>query len=204
MRVNLRCLRWSCVYGVSKMVILENQALAVNLSKVSASSFYLLWEEILKKCYIKFLYIIKYKKNFFLEYAKELDLVQLETSVMGSLLEESDNAVFDNISSYREKSKKIISKSEIISGENADLAMNREAPMKQVLVDKFWIFFFLNLYFAWKLFKDKLKVYSKISIPLETTGGISFSLEGLKKSLCSIWNFTHGDLQSTGGIELSF
>ena len=83
------------------------------------------------------MYIIKYKKNFFLEYAKELDLVQLETSVMGSLLEESDNAVFDNISSYREKSKKIISKSEIISGENADLAMNREAPMKQVLVDKF-------------------------------------------------------------------
>ena len=56
---------------------------------------------------------------------------------MGSLLGESDNAVFDNISSYREKSKKIISKSEIISGENADLAMNREAPMKQVLVDKF-------------------------------------------------------------------
>ena len=80
---------------------------------------------------------IKYKNPLFLECAKELDLAQLETSVMGSLVEESDNAVFDNISSYRDKSKKLVSNSEIISGGNTDSAMNREAPIKQVLVNKF-------------------------------------------------------------------
>jgi len=36
---------------------------------------------------------------------------------------------------------------------------------------------------------------------LETTGGISFSLEGFEKSLFSNWNFTHGDFQSTGGFR---
>ena len=45
------------------------------------------------------------------------------------------------------------------------------------------------------------EVRSKISILLETTGGISFSPEGFKKSLFSIWNFPHGDLQSTEGFR---
>ena len=48
------------------------------------------------------------------------------------------------------------------------------------------------------------EVRSKISIPLETTGGTSISLEGFEKSLFLIWNFTHGDLQSTGDIQISF
>ena len=47
------------------------------------------------------------------------------------------------------------------------------------------------------------EVRVKISILLKTTGGISFSLEGFEKSLFSIWNLTHGDLQSTGGIQIS-
>ena len=48
------------------------------------------------------------------------------------------------------------------------------------------------------------EVRSKILIPLETTGGNSFSLEGFEKTLFTIQNFTQGDLHSTGGIQMSF
>ena len=48
------------------------------------------------------------------------------------------------------------------------------------------------------------EVRSKILTPLETTGGISFSLEGFEKMLFTIQNFTQGDLHSTGGIQMSF
>ena len=48
------------------------------------------------------------------------------------------------------------------------------------------------------------EVHNKISILLETTRGILFSLEGFKKLLFSIWNFIQGDLHSTGGIQISF
>ena len=48
------------------------------------------------------------------------------------------------------------------------------------------------------------EVRSKILIPLETTGGNSFSLEGFEKMLFTIKNFTQGDLHSTGGIQMSF
>ena len=43
------------------------------------------------------------------------------------------------------------------------------------------------------------EVRSKISILLETTGGILFLLEGFQKML-----FTQGNLHSTGGIQMSF
>ena len=51
---------------------------------------------------------------------------------------------------------------------------------------------------------DSKEVRSKISILLETTGGILFSLEGFQKMLFTIKNFTQGDLHSTGGIQISF
>ena len=41
------------------------------------------------------------------------------------------------------------------------------------------------------------EVRSKISILLETTGGILFSLEEFQKMLFTIKNFTQGDLHST-------
>ena len=47
------------------------------------------------------------------------------------------------------------------------------------------------------------EIRSKVSILLETTWVISFLLEGFEKSLFSLWNFTRGDLQSTGGIQIS-
>jgi len=40
--------------------------------------------------------------------------------------------------------------------------------------------------------------------PLETTGGNSFSLEGVEKMLFTIQNFTQGDLHFPGGIQMSF
>jgi len=53
--------------------------------------------------------------------------------------------------------------------------------------------------------KIKIKeVRSKILFPLETSGGISFSLEGFEKSRFTIQNFMRGDLHSTGGIQISF
>ena len=48
------------------------------------------------------------------------------------------------------------------------------------------------------------EVRSKILIPLETTGGKSFSLEGFEKMLFTIQNFTQGDLNFTGGIQMYF
>ena len=53
--------------------------------------------------------------------------------------------------------------------------------------------------------KNGLKeVRSKISILLETTGGILFSLEeGFQKIPFTIKNFTQGDLHSTGGIQMA-
>ena len=48
------------------------------------------------------------------------------------------------------------------------------------------------------------EVRSKISILLETTGGILFSLEeGFQKIPFTIKNFTQGDLHSTGGIQMA-
>ena len=47
------------------------------------------------------------------------------------------------------------------------------------------------------------EVRSKFLTPLETTGGILFSLEGFEKVLFTIYNFTQGDLHSTGGIQIS-
>ena len=48
------------------------------------------------------------------------------------------------------------------------------------------------------MIKEGLKeVRSKISILLETTGEILFSLEGFKKLLFTIKNFTQGDLHFT-------
>ena len=47
------------------------------------------------------------------------------------------------------------------------------------------------------------EIRSKVSILLETTWVISFLLEGFEKSLFSLWNFTRGDLQSIGGIQIS-
>jgi len=52
--------------------------------------------------------------------------------------------------------------------------------------------------------KRVTEVRSKILIPLETTGGNSFSLEGFEKTLFTIQNFTQGDLHSTGEIHMSF
>jgi len=54
------------------------------------------------------------------------------------------------------------------------------------------------------MIKRLKEVRSKISILLETTGGILFSLEGFQKILFTIQNFTQGDLHSTGGIQMSF
>ena len=48
------------------------------------------------------------------------------------------------------------------------------------------------------------EVCNKISILLETTGGILFSLEGFQKMPFTIKNFTQGDLHSTGGIQMAF
>ena len=48
------------------------------------------------------------------------------------------------------------------------------------------------------------EVRSKISILLETTAGILFSLEGFQKMPFAIENFTQGDLHSTGGIQMAF
>ena len=64
----------------------------------------------------------------------------------------------------------------------------------------------LDVIFSQKNFlKIWLKeVRSKISILLETTGGILFSLEGFQKMPFTIKNFTQGDLHSTGGIQMSF
>ena len=47
------------------------------------------------------------------------------------------------------------------------------------------------------------EIRSKVSILLETTWVISFLLEGFEKSLFSLWNFTRGDFQSIGGIQIS-
>ena len=52
--------------------------------------------------------------------------------------------------------------------------------------------------------KRVTEVRSKILTPLETTGGNSFSLEGFKKMVFTIQNFTQGDLHPTGGIQISF
>ena len=47
-----------------------------------------------------------------------------------------------------------------------------------------------------------MEVRSKILTPLETTGGILFSLEGFEKMLLKFK--TQGYLHSTGGIQISF
>ena len=52
--------------------------------------------------------------------------------------------------------------------------------------------------------KGLKEVRSKISILLETTGGILFSLEGFEKMIFTILNFTQVDLHSTGGIQMFF
>ena len=67
-----------------------------------------------------------------------------------------------------------------------------------------------NKHFSEKTFLIRLRlqglkeVRSKISILLETTGGILFSLQGFPKMPFAITNFTQGDLHSTGGIQMSF
>ena len=52
--------------------------------------------------------------------------------------------------------------------------------------------------------KRVTEVRSKISILMETTGGTSFTLDGLQKILFTIQNFTQGDFHSTGGNQISF
>ena len=66
---------------------------------------------------------------------------------------------------------------------------------------------FLTKLFYYQLnyrYKRVTEVRSKILTPLETTGGNSFSLQGFKKMLFTIQNFTQADLHSTGGIQMSF
>ena len=62
----------------------------------------------------------------------------------------------------------------------------------------------LSYRFISNLFLRLKEVRSKISILLETNGGILFSLEGFQKMLITIWNFTQGESHSTGGIQISF
>ena len=64
--------------------------------------------------------------------------------------------------------------------------------------------FFGGVIFILLWFDGVTEVRSKILTPLETTGGNSFSLEGFEKMLVIIQNFAQGDLQSTGGIQISF
>ena len=61
-----------------------------------------------------------------------------------------------------------------------------------------------NSLIGWGLFFWLKEVHSKISILLETTREILFSLKGFEKMLFTIWNFTQGDLHSTKGIQKSF